>query len=291
VKEPPNGTAEARDETAVTAGQTMRDLASHLKASLSTAQLSNLMADLEMARTNRELAPVRVMVDMMQKMVDKVGAPNPGNDRLVELLIGNLAEVRAELRETRQAATPAPASTNAVSKLGEDIKAFTAAADLLGLRKTDGAGAGAAPSSLWTPDAFKTALEAAAPIVGRFADLIEARMGVTRPAAAAPTAPGRTAMGQTPQIPAEVDAAVKEQLDFFLEALRSRDFPTVRWMLENTFVDPLGAPIVQIDPDVNPIAYVLKLKPLAPKIDELRGEVKAFLDWIREGRAAEKKPA
>src|SRR5260370_25438815 len=54
VKEPPNGTAEARDETAVTAGQTMRDLASHLKASLSTAQLSNLMADLAMARTNPE---------------------------------------------------------------------------------------------------------------------------------------------------------------------------------------------------------------------------------------------
>lgn len=282
----PNGNGHG-DATGVTAEEITRQVSRTLQSTLNTQQLSAMLRDLETTRNDRELGPAKMLVELVGTVLAKAGTPPPGNDRLTDLLITELKDLKQELREVRTAASAttspgagAGAATPA-GKLAEDIRGVIAAAELLGLKPLSPA---APASSLWTPEAVKCAIDAAAPILNRVTDLVQLRLlpGGAPPAASpALPAPGGTTVDQSPP---PVNPAIAEQIAFFLEALRTRDFPTVLWSLENLFVGPDGAPLVTIDPDVNPLAYVLKLKPFAPKIDELRGEVADFLKWVRERR-------
>jgi len=101
-----NGNGHAIDPNAVTADEALRQVVGHLRTGLTSAQLSGMLADLESARANRELAPMKHMTDLIAAVIGKIGAPAPapGNDRIVDLLIAELKEARQDMREIRAAA-------------------------------------------------------------------------------------------------------------------------------------------------------------------------------------------
>jgi hypothetical protein len=280
--------AAAGDGTAVTAEQVLRDLTKHLQANLTMSQLTGMQADLEAARTNRELAPQKLLLETITALITKAGAPVPSNDRIVDLLMQQLQTLQAELRDMRTAAMNAgkPATTSGVTEIAENFKALAGAAELIGFSR---APAGRDRSgSFWTPDTVKGIVDSAAPVLGRGLDLVQRVIESKLAGAAVPalSAPGGPTVAKEPG-KIELPPEFRENVDFLLQALRSRDFKTVAWMLENVFVNPLtGEPVVPIDPDVNPLAYVFKIRPFAPQINDLRAELVDFLAWVKAPRAA-----
>jgi hypothetical protein len=266
-----------------------------IRSRLTSDQLSGLVVDLEAARTNRELAPQRMFIELVTKVLEKAGTPaappasSPERDRMIDFLTKELEATRAEMRQARPAASGD--GIQGLTALTATVKGVMEAGELLGMKR-GGSPAAATAASLWSPDSVKTMLEGFAPVAGRIMDLVDYKLS-----GGALRAPGGADVKPSPEAAAlqqraieqarAAEQAMREQVDFLLEALRTQDFATVYWMLTNAFVREDGEPLVAIDPDVNPLAYVLKLKPIAPKINELRSEVALFLKWVGERRAEE----
>lgn len=76
----------------------------------------------------------------------------------------------------------------------------------------------------------------------------------------------------------EVDKVLHEAADLGVEMLKSRDFASLRSIIELNFPEFLD----RIDPDVNSIVYINWLKRLNPDYDKLRSEFVDFVRWLVE---------
>lgn len=305
-----NGAAAPRSADEVTVEQTVGDLAGFLKRNLNAEQLMDMVAQLQTRRMNREIEPMRLVMDAFDKLASRAGGG--GSDKFVELLQAELKDLRQELRDERNrreereraavAAQPAPAATG-IGSIVDTIRQAREAGLAVGMveRTAADAGAIAAAAAKDDPGALEIAERVLdklgtnpilAPLANTLTRLLEYKLsGVlpTAPAALAAPEPGARpttatpggTMARDPRQEALIQA-FKEAVSFFKASLQSEDFETCRWMLYNQFVYENGMPIVELNPKVPAGAYMIRLRQIDPEFASLEPQVRKFLEWAKD---------
>lgn len=272
--------------------QMMKEMLEEMKQEVALGNLTTLRADQEQSRLNRLMLPMQMMTALMDKMGQR--PPEDGTaaklyEKLLDQMRDEVKTLREDLRAVRTA--PIPPAESDIKRFTDQVQAVTTLAAQLGMARVAEA-AGAAPASVWTPADVKSVIDGASPILaplfvalGRIIDAKATQVISQGASLSTGTSSAAAVTGGTMPQPPEFPPEVKDSIGIMLESLRTRDFETVLWVLENVFVNPDGSPIIEPNPKINPLALVVRLRMLAPEFDGLRAEVADFLKFVAEREA------
>lgn len=274
VSEPSNGSSPI-DMTAVT-----KALTDELKGMGLLEQWKGFVLEKQAAAATREMQPVKILADIVTGMLAAKAQAKDTSDPEIESLKKEVQDLRRQQIEAlmrkvedleKKLASPVqPTTPTGIAEISHQVKTVGEAAALLGYTK----GPGAPAVDVWT--GLAKLGEALGPTLERGLSIVErvVNQKITDPAVAAVT--GGPAVAQ----PIELPQPVKDAIAMTVESLRIRDYDTVLHMLTSVLVKPDGTPFVILNPKVNPLAYILQMKPLVPEIDGLRAEFSEFLKWF-----------
>jgi hypothetical protein len=267
-----------------------RELGERLKDRLERTEVRRAIREDEAEDRREQLEPLKLFTEMQKAM----SGANPDRDRFLEHILKQNAELQnlilTKLVNGGGGRDDAPAPVAMVGQMRDVVQSVRELAPLLGLQAAEGA----APATDWMTPMLSvvdrhlpTILDTVNGITGAF----RAKMGH----AGRGTVPAGSPDGGAPALaPGEKGAAVGQAMNpaileaagVLKNALRSKNFPTVYalygslWRLTNGILP-------ELDPSVDPAAYIAVAKLFDPEFDKLRGEWALFLQWVRDQEAAE----
>lgn len=253
-----------------------------------------LEAEEKQATTQAELAPIKIMSEMVGTMVTMMQAlaAAPKQDSalatLLPILTGMMTSMQTQMIEVMRLATTRPEGGGGLGTTARTL--LTLVKDF---REAFGGDLGQVLAGGGTD--WSKIVEVAAPVAQELIATARAVRGAppADPAAAGPKAV--TAGQGGPDVPQgktleQILAEKKDQIDVVVDALRTADFDTVFGVLA---IDPVLAEMVlaRLNPKMNGVALAIVLKQFDPRFDGLRAELTAFLKWLDDKQAQDRAAA
>lgn len=281
------------------ASKIQKDLNDTLRSHVAVRQAQDFLAESESRASEREIRPAQLMMQSMNSMMDmmqKAMLQPPKQDNTIAVIIPLFTQMMSMQQQIFMAMIE---QQNKQKPDGSGLKGIAEGLAALEKTMTGRIGELFAEKDTGGLDWAKIA-EIAAPLLERAIGVME-RSQQSAPRMVMPQsrvlrqAPSRVTEDPNSHQPVEsterpaeeqvklhpdpeVDKVLHEAADLAFEMLKSRDFTSLRSILDLNFPEFLD----RLDPEANPIIYVQWLKRLNPEFDKLRAEFTDFLKWLAE---------